>query len=55
MTPVRHSNLDSELLRIQLKDFIRNRGDTVNSADMYADCMYYDSKENESTYPWDED
>ena len=22
---------------------------------MYADCMYYDSKENESTYPWDED
>ena len=65
MIPVPHSDLNSELFRIQMKDFIRklnevirnhnkavvNREDTMDSADMYADCMYYDNKENENTYP----
>jgi len=30
---------------------IVNSGDTVDNADMYADCMHYDNKENETTYP----
>ena len=33
---------------------IVNSGDTVDNADMYADCMHYDNKENETTYPWDD-
>ena len=33
---------------------IVNIGDTINSADMYADCLYYDNKEDETTYSWDD-
>ena len=43
----------NETIRDHNKDFV-NRGDTVHSADLYADYMHYDNKENKTTYPWDE-
>ena len=43
----------NETIRDHNKDVV-NRRDTVYSADLYADYMHYDIKENKITYPWDE-